>query len=379
MADGVKQMQRRALEADWVLSDYILDEGEFGVTLDTGVIKIGDGVNGWTDLPVAFADYYLPKLGKAADSELLDGIGSESFVKVADATSAATPGKYVVRDAEGQFKAVAGTEDLDVVNLAQMRTSISQETVSRTETGALTLAIADAGHLILVNHSSTTAQVIVTVPTNTAVAIPVGSWIDICAIGAGGVKLTPSGGVTLNGAANVMPAYDVVRLLKTATDTWIGIPIASKKRYPQIRVYKNAGGTSLASSTDVAIPFTTVDAANTYNPDNEWFAIPASGLPTARRVVVNKNGLYTAIYNTSVTTRNQSWAKLFKLTADNTLGDELAAGPCFWNGQAVFHGRLTAGESVGGVFYNGTGSSTTDEADGLAGHRHDLTIIRIAD
>lgn len=378
MATGVKQQQRRALEADWVLSDYVLDEGEFGVTLDTGVIKIGDGVNGWNDLPIAFSDYYLPKLGTAANSELLEGISAASFVKVADTTAAATPGKVVLRDGEGQFKAVAGTDPTDVVNLAQMQAAISQEAVSRTVTSAITLALSDAGHMVMVNHSSTTAQVVVTIPTNASVAFPVGSWVDICAIGAGGVKFSVTG-VTLNGTKNVMPSYDVLRLLKTATDTWLGIPIASKKKYPQIRVYKNAGGTSLANATDVAIPFTTVDTANTYNPDDEWFSIPGTGLPTARRVIVNKDGLYTCIYNTSVTTRNQSWAKLFKLTADNTLGNEMAAGPCFWNGQAIYHGRLTAGESIGGVFYNGTGSSTTDEADGLAGHRHDLTIIRVAD
>jgi len=378
MADGVKQQQRRGLEADWILSNYVLDDGELGVTLDTGVIKIGDGVNAWEDLPIAFSDYYLPKLGTAVNSELLEGISAASFVKVADTTAAATPGKVVVRDAEGQFKAVAGTDATDVVNLAQMQAAIGQETVSRTVTGAITLALADAGHMVMVNHASTTAQVVVTIPTNASVAFPVGSWVDICAIGAGGVKFSVTG-VTLNGTKNVMPSYDVLRLLKTATDTWLGIPIASKKRYPQIRVYKNAGGTTLANATDVAIPFTTVDAANTYNPDDEWFSIPGTGLPTARRVIVNKDGLYTCVYNTSVTTRNQSWAKLFKLTADNTLGNEMAAGPSFWNGQAVYHGRLTAGESIGGVFYNGTGSSTTDEADGLAGHRHDLTIIRVAD
>lgn len=387
MAVGVKQQQRRGLEAEWVLSNYVLDDGELGVTLDTGVIKIGDGVNGWGDLPVAFSDHYLPLLGTAADSELLEGISAAGFVKVADTTSAATPGKVPIRDAEGQFKVVAGVDPEDAVNLGQMQgadntaiVAARKEYVARTVTANITLAITDIGQMIRVNHASTTAQVVVTIPTAAAVGpMPVASWIDICAMGAGGVKITPDVGVTLNGAKNVMPGYDIVRLLKIDTDSWIGIPIASKKMCPQIRVYKNAGGTTLANATDVAIPFTTLDTTKTYNPDSEWFTIPASGLATARRIIVNKDGFYTCVYNTSVTTRNQSWAKLFKLTADNTLGDEMAAGPAFWNGQAVYHGRLTAGESVGGVFYNGTGSSTTDEADGLAGHRHDLTIIRVSD
>lgn len=379
MVDGVKQMQRRALEANWVLTDYILDEGEIGFSIDTGVIKIGDGSNTWTDLPILFADYYLPILGTAADSELLGGISKDGFLKFADTDVDPDPDKIAQRDGAGRLKVVDGVATNDVATIGQL-TANKRELVSRIETGAATFALGDIGKMLIINHASMTAQVVVTIPTNASVSIPVGSWIDVQVIGDGGAKLTPAGGVTVNGATNVFSPFGIIRLFKTATDAWMGVNIGGTKRLPQMRVYKNAGGTSYANATDVAIPYTTVDTANTYNPDNEWFTIPVAGLPTARRIVVNKSGLYTVVVNASVATREQCWVKVFKLTADNVLGTELGAAPTFWNGQAIYTGRLTAGESIGGVFYNGRSSgATTDEADGLAGHRNDLVIVRLAD
>lgn len=376
MAIGVKQQQRRGLEAEWVLSDVVLDEGELGLALDTGVIKIGDGANVWAELPIAFEEYYLPKLGTAANSLLLEGISSDGFLKFADADSDPDPDKIALRDSSGRLKVVDGVADSDVATVGQLKKIL----ISRTVTAAATLALSDAGKMLAVNHSSMTAQVVVTLPTNASVAFPVGSWIDVKVIGNGGVKISPAGGVTVNGTTNVFSPFGVVRLIKTGTDDWFGVNIGGQKRLPQMRVYKDTGGTSYANAVDVAIPFSTVDTANTYNPDDEWFTIPAAGLPTARRIVVNKSGSYTVIYNTSVATREQSWAKVNKMTADNTIGAELAVGPSFWNGQAVYRGNLAAGESVGGVFYNGrTSGGTTDEADGFAGHRHDFVIVREGD
>lgn len=379
MADGVKQMQRRDLEANWVLSNYVLDEGEFGLSTDTGIIKFGDGLTAWTDLPPAFEDYYLPKLGTAANAELLGGISKDGFLKFADTDVDPDPNKIAQRDAAGRLKVVSGVADDDVATIAQL-TANKRELVSRIVTAATTFALGDIAKMLVVNHASMTAQVVVTIPTNATVAIPVGSWVDIQVIGDGGAKLTPAGGVTVNGTTNVFSPFGIIRLFKTATDAWMGVNTGGVKRLPQIRVYKNAGGTSYANATDIAVPWTTIDTANTYNPDSEWFTIPVAGLATARRIVANKTGLYGVVVNTSVTTREQSWIKINKMTADNVIGAELGVGPTFWNGQAIYQGRLTAGESIGAVFYNGKGTgATTDEADGFSGHRNDMVIVRLAD
>lgn len=373
MAVGVQQLQRRGLAATWGTANPVLAAGELGVTTDTHILKVGDGVHAWADLPVAFTGVYLSATGKAADSELLDGISSESFLKVVDATSAATPNKIALRDGEGQLKVVTAVDPEDAVPLAQLQSSL-REAISRTVTAAVTLAASDVTKMVLVNHSSLTAQVVITIPTQASVPIATGSWIDISVVGAGGAKITPASGVVLTAMSNVMPPYGVVRLINTGGDFWYGVNIGGVKQCPQIRIYKAAGGTSYAAAADRAIPYSNSDAAKTYNPDSEWFTIPGTGLATARRVIINKAGFYSVQINWSGVSQVQSWIKINKFTADNTIGEELATAPTFWTGSVSWRGRLAAGESIGGVFY--TGTTHNDEADGTSGHHNDLTIMR---
>lgn len=216
MAVGTRMQQRRATEAVWNTSDYVLAQGELGVTTDTGIIKVGDGVNGWSALDPAFDSHYLPILGKAADSELLDGISSENFVKVADTSVSATADKYVKRTSTGQVKAAnAGAAD-EAVTLAQL----SLNTVSRTLTANGTLALTDAGKIVFFNNGAYSPAFTCTVPTNASVAFPVGSYVDIVSSGKGAVVITPAGGVTVNGQTVIYGGGSSARLIKTATDTW---------------------------------------------------------------------------------------------------------------------------------------------------------------
>lgn len=224
MAIGVQQQQRRDTAADWNTSNYMLAEGELGVTTDTGIIKIGDGVNGWNDLPIAFGSDYLPILGKAADSELLDGISSGGFLKTADATTAATADKVALRNANGRLKAATGIAADDLVNYDQMVAAdlvVRQNLTIRTVTAGITLQSADINGVAMVGNSNRNAVITATIPTNATVPIAVGSWVDICATGVGTVTATPAGGVTLRGDGRVYGNYGVIRLLKTATDTWL--------------------------------------------------------------------------------------------------------------------------------------------------------------
>lgn len=52
MADVVKYrfVLRRGLKADWTAKNEILLQGEFGLELDTGKLKIGDGTTAWNTL-----------------------------------------------------------------------------------------------------------------------------------------------------------------------------------------------------------------------------------------------------------------------------------------------------------------------------------------
>lgn len=230
MAIGVKQQQRRGTAAEWNTSNHVLDEGELGVTTDTGIIKIGDGVNGWNDLPVAFDSDYLPILGKAADSELLDGIDSSGYLKVGDATTTATADKVAKRTADGRILSADGTDGLEVVNYSQLTAGIASAkrfTNPRTVTADFTVAASDVGGVIFVNGSSWSTTIVGTIPTNAAVPITVGSVIEFrtSTSAKSPLSVVGAGGVTVTGSTLIYGQGSTMRLGKTATDTWLVLSV----------------------------------------------------------------------------------------------------------------------------------------------------------
>src|SRR5687768_1261307 len=202
MAEGTRMQQRRATEAVWTTSAYVLAPGELGVTTDTGIIKIGNGTSPWSELDFAFDSQFLPVLGTAADSELLDGIGSESFVKVADTSVSATNDSYVKRTADGGVKGTAATENDELTTLAQLNVS-KYNTIARTVSASATMLSGDAFGQVNVINGTRDSVMTYTIPTNASVALPVGAWVDICSVGIGTTVITLSGGVTFYGDTRV--------------------------------------------------------------------------------------------------------------------------------------------------------------------------------
>jgi hypothetical protein len=228
MAEGTRMQQRRATESVWTASSYVLAPGELGVTTDTGIIKIGNGTSIWSELDPAFDSQYLPLIGKAADSDLLDGISASGFLQVGDATTAATADKVAKRFGDGRLKAATGVSTDDVVNFDQLAAGIvtaRKELVSRSVTGNITLALTDAGCLINAANSVYSPVLTCTVPPNSSVAFPVGSWVDLCATDKGAIIFSAGAGVTINGFVVVYGGYSTTRLIKTATDTWLSVPL----------------------------------------------------------------------------------------------------------------------------------------------------------
>lgn len=382
MAVGTRMQQRRATEAEWTTSEYVLAAGELGVTMDTGILKIGDGSNTWENLPIAFESQYLPILGTAANSELLEGISADSFVKVIDTDEAATASKIPVRTSAGNLIAATATSSTHLTTKGQMDTAITDATkfiVGRTVTAGTTLQLTDQHAMIFVNHSSLTAQVVVTIPTNASVAFPVGSWLDVMAIGSGGVKLTPAGGVSLSGRSNVYGDFGVIRLVKADTNQWLGIPMQNGTRLPKIRVVRT-GSSVYSTGSPTCIEWNSVDSADTYNPDNEWFSIPGTGLTTARRIIVNKDGEYL-INCDFVTTAGTGQGALIGaiMVNDNTLtgATYMCNIAMTATGQFTVRKRLTAGQSVGAA-YQPPVAGISDSADGTFGNRNHFMIARLS-
>lgn len=85
---------------------------------------------------------------------------------------------------------------------------------------AYTPVIGDASQLVTLNNSS---AITLTVPTNTSVAYPVGTHIDIAQLGAGQVTVVGDTGVTVNGTPGLKLSaqYAGARLTKLATNTWV--------------------------------------------------------------------------------------------------------------------------------------------------------------
>lgn len=219
MATGFQMQQRRATAAEWSTSNYVLAEGELGVTKDTGIIKIGDGVSVWGDLDPAFDSQFLPILGKAADSDLLDGINSSGFWQTADATTAATANKLALRTSDGRVKTATATQSDDATTLLQSQ-NFRNLLVSRNVTAAFTIQANDAFSLVTAGNSSFT-EYAANIPTNASVSIPVGTYIDFQTTDKGPIRFTPAGGVTLSGPTLLYGSNSVARLLKTGTDTWL--------------------------------------------------------------------------------------------------------------------------------------------------------------
>lgn len=236
MALGTQMQQRRATAADWATSNYILAAGELGVTTDTGILKIGDGVNGWNDLDIAFAQEYLPLLGTAANSELIGGISADSF-----------------RTAE------------ESPTYAEMTAAIStshKTSISRTITsGSFTLAVADQEKIVWCNGSGYSPIITANIPINTSVAIEVGTTITIAAVGQKAVQLVPAGGVTLVGLTMVYGGGSVARLTKIDTDSWM-VESIYQSPPPAVRRLINNSSYPIPASADTIVSLAGSDTSS---------------------------------------------------------------------------------------------------------------------
>lgn len=102
-------------------------------------------------------------------------------------------------------------------------TSDKVATLTRSvQTGSYTLVLADAGDLVEMGSGS--AQTL-TIPTNSSVAFPVGTKIDVLQTGAGECSIAPvDGTVTLNsegGKRKINAQWQAVSLVKRDTNTWV--------------------------------------------------------------------------------------------------------------------------------------------------------------
>lgn len=333
MAVGTRMQQRRAVEADWNTSDYVLAAGELGVATDTGIIKIGDGVNGWTALNPAFDSQYLPILGKAADSELLDGMGSEIFAKVAD-----VPTNAAMTTAIGTAKNEA---------IAEARRTTLFRSVTDVST---TLQLGDEGRRITFNNTSTSVNRVCTIPADATVAFPDGTEIVMLSVGAGSIVLSPAVGVTLRGNGMLYGQNSMIRILKTGTDAWM---VAGRvdSPAPRCRRYVTSGYGVTASANNI-LPLAGDDSTfptfskNYDNLGNQW----SSGAND--RLICRRDGRYRVTLQfalLSVAAGKRVFGEFDTNGVVQYLGNGRGSGASNTGGFATATMLLTLGDYVRGI------------------------------
>jgi hypothetical protein len=96
----------------------------------------------------------------------------------------------------------------------------SKATTINTKTASYTLVLADAGKAIEMNVSSANT---LTIPPNSSVAFPVGTFINLAQIGSGNTTITPDVGVTISSRNGLKLGgqYALATCYKRGTDVWI--------------------------------------------------------------------------------------------------------------------------------------------------------------
>lgn len=100
-------------------------------------------------------------------------------------------------------------------------TATEASSAMTTYTASHTLALADAGKLLLENSPG---AIVVTIPTNATVAFPVGTEIEICQWNTGTVSITPASGVSigsLDSLFTISGRYGIVVLKQVVTNVWL--------------------------------------------------------------------------------------------------------------------------------------------------------------
>lgn len=119
------QIPRAASAATWTDVDYTLDRGEFGLEIDTGRFKVGDGTRPWSELT-----YFIPfegKLSELSDVDLTDL--ADAYVLAYDLTTE----KWKPVPAVGVL--LSGLTDVDLTGLADADILSYNETTGKWEPG----------------------------------------------------------------------------------------------------------------------------------------------------------------------------------------------------------------------------------------------------
>lgn len=154
------------------------------------------------------------------DHGVLLGSGTGAITALAEASN----GQLVIGStgADPVLATLAAGTNMTVTNGAGTITLSQTLSAINDQTDSYTLVLGDAGKLITMTKSTANT---LTIPKNSAVAFPVGTFVLIYQGGAGQTTVSPvDGDVTLNATDSLYSLYGIYSLaaaIKIATDTWV--------------------------------------------------------------------------------------------------------------------------------------------------------------
>jgi hypothetical protein len=146
------------------------------------------------------------------------GSGTVAITSTLATVSQASSGNFVkvTLDTKGR---VTGNTAVVAADITALGFAVSAITTNR-QTASYTLVLADANKLVELNVATANT---LTVPTNAAVAFPIGTQILVVQYGAGACTITAASGVTLRSESAKLKTngqYAGATLVKIATDEW---------------------------------------------------------------------------------------------------------------------------------------------------------------
>lgn len=132
-------------------------------------------------------------------------------------TSSTTSGRLSYDSTNKKIQVGDGSNALDYA---------SSTLITNAQTASYTLVLGDKDKLVEISNASANT---VTIPTNTSVAYPTGTQINILQTGAGQTTISGTSGVTVNstGATTASPKlraqWSTATAIKRGTDTWVVI------------------------------------------------------------------------------------------------------------------------------------------------------------
>jgi hypothetical protein len=122
----------------------------------------------------------------------------------------------------GSWDLMAGAGDLTAQGTLGSGPVVLARRVINTQAGSYTLAPADEGASV---HMTSTSAATLTIPSEASAPFPIGTEIEVIALGAGPITMTAVAGVTLNGvmagSADINAQWQGAVLRKYAVDTWL--------------------------------------------------------------------------------------------------------------------------------------------------------------